>query len=163
MMEGLSEESKLWLYQCNRNLSDSEKEEISEKLRQFCKEWTAHNLQLKADFEIIDNRIIALVVDESMNDASGCSIDKSVNRLKSIGAELNIDFFNRTNMLFKINNQIESIDFKEVAEKYSNGEINKNSMIYNMNLSLFGELKTQFLIPFEAHWLFQKTIRHQNG
>jgi hypothetical protein len=163
MMEGLSDKSKLWLYQSDRNLSDTEIKFISENLRVFCKEWTAHNLQLKADFEIIDKRIIALAVDESMNDASGCSIDKSVSRLKSIGTDLNIDFFNRTNMLFKIDDQIVCIDFKEIPLKYENKVIDSDSLIYNMNLSKLRDLKTQFLIPFKTHWLFQKLKTPHNG
>lgn len=156
MMEGLSRESKLWLYQTDRNLSEEEINTIQKDLEVFCTEWTAHNKQLKAGYEIIDRRIIALAVDESMNDASGCSIDKSVNRLKELGTALNIDFFGRMQMLFKTENQIKSIDFNEVAEKYENQTVSDETLIYNMNISKLGELKTEFLIPLKSHWLYQK-------
>jgi hypothetical protein len=38
-------------------------------------------------------------VNEDIESASGCSIDSSVRFVKSLGAELNIDFFNRLNVL----------------------------------------------------------------
>ena len=50
--EALTETARVWIYQCNRSFSDSEIEEISEKLTNFLDGWTAHGADLKSGFEI---------------------------------------------------------------------------------------------------------------
>ena len=42
----LPETARIWIYQCNRSFSDSELEEISEKLSVFLEGWTAHGCRL---------------------------------------------------------------------------------------------------------------------
>ncbi len=55
---------------------------------------------MRASFDIRNNYFIIIAADEQLNAASGCSIDDSVRVLRTLGAELSIDFFNRNNVPF---------------------------------------------------------------
>lgn len=91
----LSPSSKLWIYVAERPLTDAEQQQVNDALRQFASNWTAHNQALKARAELFVNQVVILCVDESQAGASGCSIDKSVHFLESLGQAIGVDFFDR--------------------------------------------------------------------
>ena len=53
----LDDQSRIWIYQCNRELDETEVRAISSETLQFLESWTAHNQALKAGFEIRYNQI----------------------------------------------------------------------------------------------------------
>ena len=48
----LPDSSRVWIYQCNRSLSDVEYNEIFQKISEFITSLTAHGKDLNAGFEI---------------------------------------------------------------------------------------------------------------
>src|ERR1700712_4874044 len=101
-----SENSRVWIYQSNKQLTDTQVIQLQVQLDNFTTGWTAHNSQLKAKAEIRYNRFIILVVDESLAGASGCSIDKSVNYMKQIEQQFNINLFDRFNLAYRSGSEI---------------------------------------------------------
>ena len=66
----LPNEARVWIYQANRELTESEIKEISIKAEVFIAGWTRHGENLKASYEIKYNQFLILAVDESFNDVS---------------------------------------------------------------------------------------------
>lgn len=56
----LPNNSRVWVYQCNRKLSDEEVAVILEKTTEFLTQWTAHGANLEAGFEVKYNRFIVI-------------------------------------------------------------------------------------------------------
>src|SRR5471030_2904253 len=96
-----SPNSRVWIYQSDRKLDDAVVQQIQLHLSNFATQWTAHNHQLKAKAEIRYNRFLVLIVDESQAGASGCSIDKSVNFMKQVGEQFNINLLDRFNLAYR--------------------------------------------------------------
>src|ERR1700744_2326032 len=96
-----SENSRVWIYQSDRKLTDAETQQIQQYLNSFTTQWTAHNNQLKAKGEVRYNRFLVLIVDESQAGASGCSIDKSVNFMKRLEQQFGINLFDRFNLAYR--------------------------------------------------------------
>src|SRR5476649_1492029 len=101
-----SENSRVWVYQSNRELSAAESSQIQQELNNFTTGWTAHNNQLKAKAEVRYNRFLILIVDESQAGASGCSIDKSVHFMKELEQQFNINLFDRFNLAYRDGDEI---------------------------------------------------------
>lgn len=152
-MEELSEQSRVWIYQADRNLTGDELVKISDILEKFCKDWTAHNKLLKAGFLIEYDRFIVLIVDESMNDASGCSIDKSVHTIRQTGADLGIDFFKRTEMGYLSENKVKTISFHDIVPAYQSGVITESTPFFDTRVASLGEFRKSFIKPLGSHWL----------
>ena len=95
----ISDKSRLWIYQSNRKINSTERHEINNHLIDFCINWETHGKSVLGSFQIYD-WFICLFVDEDSHVISGCSIDKSVTFIKSIGKKYQIDFFNRNNIIF---------------------------------------------------------------
>ena len=115
----ISNSSRVWVYQSNRSLSDKEVVFIQQNLLAFCNEWKAHQSHLESSYKVLYNRFIILLVDEGKKNASGCSIDSSVNFIKKIEAEFGIDLFSRTQIAFEKGGEILTLsipEFKKVVK-----------------------------------------------
>jgi hypothetical protein len=95
-IEQMPDHSRVWVYQANRPFSASEIQAIENYLTPALTQWAAHGAGLNASFEIRFQQVIVIAVDETVNAASGCSIDASTRWFKEMGAELGIDFFDRS-------------------------------------------------------------------
>jgi len=95
-IEQMPDHSRVWVYQANRPFSVSETQAIENYLTPALTQWAAHGAGLNASFEIRFQQVIVIAVDETVNAASGCSIDASTRWFKEMGVELGIDFFDRS-------------------------------------------------------------------
>jgi hypothetical protein len=139
-IKDLNPESKLWLYQTNRPLNSTEITWLNEQLEEFTKQWAAHGNQLKAAGEVLNPYFVALAVDLTHENASGCSIDSSVRFIKSVGEELKVDFFNRLKMWVEDENgQQNLVPFKQIIEQSQN-------FVYNPLVEKVGDLDAKFKI-----------------
>ncbi|MBX2845466.1 MAG: hypothetical protein KTR13_04555 [Saprospiraceae bacterium] len=146
--------SRAWVYQSNRLLSDAECSALESELTQFVAHWTAHGSQLTAKAMVLYNRFVVLVADESRTAASGCSIDASVHFLQKMEAQFDIQLFDRTQVAFvNANGQIETIHFTKVKSALQSGALSATSLIFNNSIATKAALTEQWLIPLEASWL----------
>jgi hypothetical protein len=95
-IEQMPDHSRVWVYQANRPFSASETQAIENYLTPALTQWAAHGAGLNASYEIRFQQVIVIAVDETVNAASGCSIDASTRWFKEMGASLGIDFFDRS-------------------------------------------------------------------
>ena len=147
-----SEQSRVWIYQSDRELYEDEVKQLHEILNKFAAEWTAHNHQLKAKAEIRYNRFLILIVDESQAGASGCSIDKSVNFIKRLEQEFGINLLDRFNLAFREGEKVLSAPRDEFEDLLRSGKINSNTIVYNNLVQNLEQLETKWEVPFKESW-----------
>lgn len=147
-----SENSKVWIYQSNRELFAAEVDQISKILHDFTTGWMAHNNQLKATAEIRYNRFIILVVDETQAGASGCSIDKSVKLMKELEQEFNINLFDRFNIAYRDGDIIKSVGRFEFEDLIKQGKVDTGTVVFNNLVPTLKDLATQWEVPFKNSW-----------
>src|SRR3978361_2025907 len=111
-----SEQSRVWIYQSDKELGDEQAKQLLDQLNNFATAWTAHNQQLKAKAEVRYNRFLILIVDESQAGASGCSIDKSVNFMKQLEQEFGINLFDRFNLAYRDGEEVKSVPRHQFEE-----------------------------------------------
>ena len=147
-----SEQSRVWIYQSDRELYEDEVKQLHEILNKFATEWTAHNHQLKAKAEIRYNRFLILIVDESQAGASGCSIDKSVNFIKRLEQEFGITLLDRFNLAYREGEKVLSAPRDEFEDLLRAGKINSNTIVYNNLVQNLEQLETKWEVPFKESW-----------
>src|SRR5258708_12008791 len=126
-----SEQSRVWIYQSDKELYDEQAKQLLDQLNIFAAEWTAHNHQLKAKAEVRYNRFLILIVDESQAGASGCSIDKSVNFMKKLEQEFGINLFDRFNFAYREGNEVLSAQRHQFEELLKSGKVNNKTIVFN--------------------------------
>ena len=82
--ENLPEDSKIWIYQSNRKLTEDEVTAITKKCQEFVENWAAHGTSLEASFLLKYNRFIIFAVNQAVQNATGCSIDASVHFIQQL-------------------------------------------------------------------------------
>jgi hypothetical protein len=151
--DALPASARIWVYQAQRSFSDTEAVTIAQKLHEFCNSWKAHGTPLQSSFALVYNRFLILAVDPNYHAPSGCSIDSSVGALRNLGAELNIDFFDRMQIGYFEGGQpvfVHSTTFKELV---ATGQINGATHVFNNLIQTVGEIETNWLLPAEKTWL----------
>lgn len=148
----LPEESRVWIYQSNRKLTDEEVTVIHDKTAEFLSTWTAHGSDLEAGFEIKYNRFIIIGLNQSKGDASGCSIDASVSFIQSLEKEFNIDLLDKMNVTFYSGANIaykSLVDFKKMAKARS---VSPNTIVFNNLVATKAEYLENWEVPAKDSW-----------
>ncbi|MDT0540963.1 MULTISPECIES: ABC transporter ATPase [Croceitalea] len=123
--------ARIWIYQCNRSLSELELKEINDSFSKFLEQWTAHGSDLKAGFEIKYKRFIILGLDQTQSSASGCSIDASVHFIQNLEQKYKVDLLDKMNVSYKQGEFIAYktlVDFKKMAKQRA---VSKNTVVFN--------------------------------
>lgn len=150
-----SENSRVWVYQSDKKLTDGEVQQIKVRLDSFVVNWTAHNSQLKAKAEIRYNRFLILIVDESQAGASGCSIDKSVNFMKQIEPEYKLNLLDRFNLAYREGDEVLSAPRHVFEDMIKQGSIDTDTIVFNNMVQNLTELQTKWEVPFKDSWHIQ--------
>jgi hypothetical protein len=152
--EELPEDARVWIYQANRNLTETEKRKIEDVLTSFVSGWKAHGAELSASFKIAYQRFIVIAVDTNTNLPSGCSIDSSVAVLKEIEKAFAIDLFNRTDIPFlEEGGTVRTVPLIEIKRMIVEGKIHRNSMTFNNLVESKDGLDESWLVTAGESWL----------
>ena len=152
MFENFSADSKVWIYQSERPFTNEEIIYINDATKVFTKQWTAHNLQLKAAGSVIEDRFILLMVDETQAGASGCSIDKSVHFIQQLQDQLNVNLFNRLLISFKNEKGIHTIPLIDLPKALSENNLTSFTPIFNTTVLSKSQFENQWMIPLNESW-----------
>jgi hypothetical protein len=96
------------------------------------------------------------MADETHTTVGGCSTDSSVRFIKELGQKFNVDFFNRTNLAFVINNKIEVLPMNQLHYALDNYFINPDTLYFNNLVATKRELEYNWIIPVKASWIASK-------
>lgn len=150
--ENLPEESRIWIYQSNRKFSDEEVAEIESDLKSFVEDWAAHGTSLEASFITKYNRFIIIAVNQEVQQATGCSIDKSVEFIQSLEQKYKVDLLDKMNVTYKQGEFLTHkslLDFKRMAKEKA---VSPNTIVFNNLVNTIEEWRESWEVPAEDSW-----------
>lgn len=162
----LNSNARIWIYQSDRLISEKEMMDISKDVKSFLDNWKAHGKDLNASFKFYFGHFLLLGVDESYNEASGCSIDASVHFIKQLESKYEVSFFDRTKIAFMVNGKTFLEDLSKIKEKVNSGVIHAETMTFNNLIDRKELLNSQWLVPAGNTWmkrLFKKSAGIELG
>lgn len=151
--EELDKNSKIWIYQSDRKLTEEEESFVQKNTESFLVEWTAHGNSLQAGMQLLYGQFLIIGVNEGVNEASGCSIDKSVQYITELGNALNIDLLQRSKVAVKNQAQIQLIDFSEIKSAVASGIISRETEVFNNAIVSKQDLESNWLLPAANSWI----------
>ena len=153
LFENLPEESRIWIYQSNRKFSDDEIIEIEKDLQSFIDEWMSHGTPLEASFITKYNRFLILAVNQDVQQATGCSIDKSVEFIQKLEQKYKVDLLDKMNVTYKQGEFLTHkslLDFKRMAKEKA---VSENTIVFNNLVNTIEEWKENWEVPASDSWL----------
>lgn len=157
--EKMPEDSRLWIYQADRQLSAEEALFVKNNTDLFLEEWAAHGAGLNASSVILYNQFLVIAVDEAMVRASGCSIDKQVQFVQELGKELLINFMDRTKIAFLEKEspagekEIFTTSLTDIKRKIEEGIIHSDTLTFNNLVQTKAQLQGAWIVSAEDSWL----------
>ena len=142
----LPDKSRIWIYASESKLTEEQQRYILNNMYNHLREWKAHRLPLEAGVKIIDNHFIIVALDETKNEASGCSIDTLQHQIQKIENNLSISLLNRLNIFCILNDDITcipSIDLKN--------NVDRNTLFYDLTIQKKSQISS-FIKPIGEGW-----------
>lgn len=150
--KNLPDDSRIWIYQADRKLTDQEVAEIKEVTEDFLIKWTAHGAALEAGLEMKYNRFIVFGLNQANASASGCSIDASVHFIQTLQEKYNVDLLDKMNVTFYSGEYIAYkplAEFKKMAKEKS---VSRNTVVFNNLVNTKAEYLENWEIPAYESW-----------
>ncbi|MDN5205212.1 hypothetical protein QQ008_27760 [Fulvivirgaceae bacterium BMA10] len=151
--EEMPKNSRIWIYQADRKLSEEEVILVQTQLKAFLEQWAAHGADLKCSMRLLHNQFVIITVDEQFNGASGCSIDSSVHFVQELGSKLGINFFDRTKIAFQVDHEVFVISQTQLKEQIRDGIISEQTPTFNNLVSNIQDFENSWIVPANETWL----------
>jgi hypothetical protein len=148
----LSPLSKVWIYQSSRLFSSDEVDALRQHVKDFASRWTAHGEPVKADGEVLYDRFIVLMADER-SFVSGCSIDASVNFIRSLGKEYDTNFFDRWLIAYLKDGEVQQCGKQDLDKLLNTGEIDDETIVFNNLVQTKKDFEEKWQMPYGESWL----------
>ena len=151
--KNIPDDSRVWIYQSNRDFTDSEIKIINNKTALFLDNWKAHGNELQASYLIKERRFLVIAVNEKFNPIGGCSIDYSLQLVNDISNTINLDLLDRLSVNYRSENKIKSISLKDLKNKIKNRSFSPETIIFNTTVKTKKELSSDFELKISSSWL----------
>ena len=151
-----NDNSRVWIYQCNRLFTLSEALQIEELLEEFTKSWQSHGAKVKGYANLFFGQFIVLMADETATGVSGCSTDSSVRLIKNIEQDHNVSLFDRQTLAFIVKERIQLLPMEQLNYAIENNFINADTLYFNNTVQTKDELLNRWLIPVKESWLAKR-------
>ena len=151
--EQLPPQARIWIYQADREFSETEAIEIQARIKEFVTEWSAHGVALHASGQLLHNRFVILGTDCNVTEPSGCSIDSSVKFIRELESTYNAGLFDRTHLAFQENGGIKTYALTEMPMVVAAGKITPETPYFDNLVGEAGALKADWLKPAGNSWL----------
>ncbi len=148
----LPEDSRIWIYQSNRKLTDDEVRELKQLTEQFLVQWTAHGETLEAGVDLKYNRFVVIGLNQTSVAASGCSIDASVHFIQEMEKKFDIDLLDKMNVTFYTGDFIAYKPLKEFRKMAKDRAVNKNTVVFNNLVNTKREYLENWKVPASESW-----------
>ena len=150
-MHTMNPASRMWFYGLVQPLSGAQSEELVQLMDEFTSQWKAHGAQLAAAYRWINHQFLIIAVDEGQQQATGCSIDKSVHLLQEFGAKHGVDFFNRMLVHAQTGEGFISYSTATLKAAIAEGLVDENTPVMHTTAATLGDIGSG-LIPLKESW-----------
>jgi hypothetical protein len=148
------DESRVWIYQSDRLLTEAEVPSVNEEIEAFCAQWTSHNHDLRAIGGVMHDLFVVLVVDETMSSASGCSIDKSVAFVKYLEHKYGFRLLERNNIAWlDEQEQLHITPLGELKNTVIAGQMTMDTRVFDNLVATRKDYIQRWTVPLGDSWM----------
>ncbi|MBO3272589.1 hypothetical protein [Hymenobacter defluvii] len=149
----LPPEARIWIYQANRPLTDTELARVQPALAQFATAWTSHGRTLHASAAILHHQFLVIGLDEAVADASGCSIDASVRFVRDLEAALGVELLEKSRLAFLVDGEVRLLDRRELRTAVAEGQLRPDTLYFDNTIARHAQLAQAWPAPAAETWL----------
>lgn len=135
LLNELPPSSRVWIFKAGRFLTEDEISQIQNEIALFMPQWAAHGKKLYAAGEIVDALWLVIALDQTKENASGCSIDSLTRWINTLEQKWNLSFTNRLLLAYADQDQIKLAPLQNLTQH----GLHAQSLVYDDTVQTLGE------------------------
>lgn len=152
-LESLPDDSRVWIYGLDRDLSDSEVAQVTDELEAFFTDWSSHGRHVSGEAAVVDNRFVVIGAHIPSGDISGCGIDKSIRVLKSLSDEIGFGWDTSLNVFYAADDGVQMASRAEFRQAAAEKSVSGSTPVYDLTAQTLGDLRHAGLLrPAAESW-----------
>ncbi len=146
--------ARVWVFASDRPLRGAEAEALLAEVDAFLTQWKAHGAPLRCGREWRDDRFLAIGVDPTVEQASGCSIDGLFRGLQSLERTLNTKLVAGGRVFYRdASGSAQLAPRPEVAALAARKVLTPDTPVFDTSLTAAGEFRAKFERPARETWV----------
>ena len=148
----LPDDARVWVFASDRPLRGKESEQLLAEVDAFLAQWKAHGAPLRCAREWRDDRFLAIGVDPTVEQASGCSIDGLFRTLQQLERTIGSRLVGGGRVFYRTKAGIETASRDEFAERVRTGDVARETPVFDTSLTGAGDWRQNFERPAGQAW-----------
>jgi len=123
--------SKVWMYISSHIIDESSQNLIREEFLTFSNTWKSHGDKVSGQIKFSNDYVLIIGADFKGDSICGRAVDSQVKFVKDLELKTGLTLMNRQNICIKEESNSYVLPFSNLKLLASNGDIDKNTLIYN--------------------------------
>ena len=162
--DSLPAHARVWVFASDRPLRDADASMLLGEVDAWLAQWKAHGAPLRSAREWRDDRFLAIGVDPTAEQASGCSIDALFRRLQEVQQRLDTSLVAGGRIFYRApDGQTRVAKRSEVSRLAASDELTATTPTYDTSLTDARAWREAFVRPAGETWIASLLPRDQES
>lgn len=148
----LPDSARVWVFGSDQPLVGAPADTLLASVDQFLSEWRAHGVPLRCARDWRDDRFLAVGVDVTEENASGCSIDGLFRTLQQLERVIGSRLVGGGRVFYRGDSAVESATREEFIARVKSGRLGRDTPVFDTSLTSAGDWRTVFEQKVETTW-----------
>ena len=157
----LPADARVWVFASDRPLQGDDANLLLQEVDRFLDQWKAHGAPLRSAREWRDDRFLAIGVDPTAEQASGCSIDGLFRGLQQLERRLGTGLVAGGRVFYRDGKGIALALRQEVPTLFQHGEITGDSKVFDTSITDARSFRERFERPARETWVASLMVAAQ--
>jgi hypothetical protein len=146
--------ARVWVFASDRALNDDEARTLFDEVDRFLGQWKAHGAPLRSAREWKEDQFLAIGVDPSVEQASGCSIDGLFRGLQALERSLDTRLVAGGRVFYRdANGKARLADRADLPKLAARGTVTENTTVYDTSITDAAAWRERFVQPAGETWV----------
>jgi hypothetical protein len=150
--DSLPDSARLWVFASDSTLTGAAADTVLAAVDSFLADWKAHGVPLRCAREWRDGRFLAIGVDVTAENASGCSIDGLFRTLQQLERQVGTRLVGGGRVFYRTKSGIDLATREEFALRVARGEVARETPVFDTTVTDAGHWRSQFEVPAGTAW-----------
>ena len=143
--DSLPSSARVWVFACDRNLTCEQARPLLAQVDAYLAQWKAHGSPLRCAREWVHHRFLAVGIDPTAEQASGCSIDDLFRTLRDIGQSVGTQMLAGGRVFYRdAHGEVQAVSRAEFSALAGRGDVTADTMIFDTSVILADDWRQRF-------------------
>lgn len=145
--------SRVWVFACEKTLVGDQAAPLLSAVDAYLDRWHAHGAPLRSAREWRDDRFLAVGIDPTAEQASGCSIDGLFRSLREIGASVGTQVLAGGRVFYRsADGSVRAVSRKDFSAAAAAGDVTGATPVFDTSVIRVQDWRGQFERPAGEAW-----------